>query len=64
LALCLVLLVLYLFALIVPSTREFFAVSAPKPGIVVTAAFGAVFAIGVLWLTDERFVPWRWRSAA
>jgi magnesium-transporting ATPase (P-type) len=64
LALCLVLLVLYLFALIVPSTREFFAVSTPKPGIVVTAAFGAAFAIGVLWLTDERFVPWRWRSAA
>jgi cation-transporting P-type ATPase E len=58
-ALCVALLVLYLFALIVPSTREFFEVSAPLPGVVVTAAFGAAFAIGVLWLTDERFVPWR-----
>jgi magnesium-transporting ATPase (P-type) len=63
-ALVAVLGVLYLITLAVPSTRHFFAVSAPTPGLLVISACGAAFAIGSLWLTDERYVPWRGAARA
>jgi cation-transporting P-type ATPase E len=50
---------LYVLALAFPFTRNFYELAAPNPGILVVAAFGAAFAIVSLWLTDDRFVPWR-----
>ena len=57
--LCFVLGVLYLLALAAPPTRHFFDVSSPGPGILVISIVGTAFAIGALWLTDDRFVPGR-----
>ena len=58
-ALCLALGALYVLVLLAPSTRGFFELAPLDPVIVVTTAFGAGFALASLWLTDDRFVPWR-----
>jgi P-type E1-E2 ATPase len=62
--LCGVLGLVYLLALAAPPTRHFFELSAPKPGILVIAIVGTAFAIGALWLTDDRFVPGRGAAIA
>ena len=62
--LCVVLGVIYLLALAAPPTRHFFELSAPSPGIIFTAVVGTAFAIGALWLTDDRFVPGRGAAVA
>jgi cation-transporting P-type ATPase E len=59
LALCLALLALYLFVLITPATRDFFELAGLGPVIVIVSVVGAALAVAGLWLTDERFVPWR-----
>jgi cation-transporting ATPase E len=54
-ALCLALAVVYALVLLFPPTRDFFALAAPTPAIVLTAAVGALLPPAALWLTDERF---------
>jgi cation-transporting ATPase E len=58
-SLCLLLGGLYLAALLLEPAREFFALSAPTPAILLTAATGAILAAIGLWLSDERFAPGR-----
>ncbi len=62
--LCFVLAVLYLLALAAPPTRHFFDLAAPGPGILVISIVGTAFAVGSLWLTDDRFVPGRGAAIA
>ena len=59
--LCVGLLILYVLVLLTPGLRDFFELSGLDPLIVILSAFGAGMAIGGLWLTDERFVPWQGR---
>ena len=56
-ALCGVLGGRYALVLIVPVARNFFELSIPHPLSWISAAAGAVLAIGALILTDDRFVP-------
>jgi magnesium-transporting ATPase (P-type) len=53
------LLVLYVIVLWSAGLRDFFALSAPGPAVLVVAIFGTVLAAAGLWVTDERFVPFR-----
>jgi cation-transporting ATPase E len=59
--LCVALLVLYVLVLLTPGLRGFFELAGLDPVIVIVSAFGAGLAVGGLWLTDERFVPWQGR---
>jgi cation-transporting ATPase E len=59
--LCLALLVVYVLVLLTPGLRDFFELAGLGPLIVILSAVGAALAIGGLWLTDERFVPWQGR---
>jgi cation-transporting P-type ATPase E len=60
-ALCVALLVVYLLVLLTPGLREFFELAGLDPLIVIISLVGAALAVGGLWLTDERFVPWQGR---
>ena len=55
--LCLVMLGLYGVVLALEGTRDFFELAVPNAGIILSAIGGSAFAIGGLWLTDDRFVP-------
>jgi len=57
--LCMGLAAAYALVLATPSVREFFALAAPGPLVLLTALGGAALALTGLWLTDERFVPGR-----
>ena len=52
LTLCALLLAAYVLVLLLPFTREFFALALPTAGIVVCSLGGAALAIGGLWLMD------------
>ena len=52
LTLCALLLAAYVLVLLLPFTREFFALALPTVGIVVCSLGGAALAIGGLWLMD------------
>jgi P-type E1-E2 ATPase len=58
-ALVLALLALYALVLAFPAAREFFALVAPTPLMVVASVVGASLSIAGLVLTDARFVPGR-----
>jgi P-type E1-E2 ATPase len=58
-ALCVTLLALYVWVLILPAGRSFFALALPGPGAVLAALAGAGLAISALAITDDRFVPGR-----
>src|SRR5262249_39219091 len=57
--LCLVLLAAYVAILLVPFTRDFFALALPGPVGIATAIAGAAVAIAGLAAVDDRFVPGR-----
>jgi cation-transporting P-type ATPase E len=57
--LCTVLAVAYFLILLAPAGRDFFELAVPGPAILAIAAAGSAFALGGLWLTDDRFVPGR-----
>ena len=61
--LCIALAVAYFLILLAPSGRDFFELAVPGPAILVIAAAGSAFALGGLWLTDDRFVPGRATAA-
>jgi hypothetical protein len=48
---------LYGVVLALEGTRDFFELAVPNAGIILSAIGGSAFAIGGLWLTDDRFVP-------
>ncbi len=54
-----VLFALYLLALVLPFTREFFELSTPNVGIIFISAGGVALSITGLWLTGDRFIPGR-----
>lgn len=54
-----VLFAVYLLALILPFTREFFELSAPNLGIIFVSAGGVALSITGLSLTGDRFIPGR-----
>jgi P-type E1-E2 ATPase len=56
---CLVLAVAYVGVLIVPATRDFFALAAPSLPIVLIAGCASAVAIGGLAATSDAFVPGR-----
>jgi cation-transporting ATPase E len=58
-ALCVGMLVVYVLVLLAPGLREFFELASLGPLIVIISLIGAALAVGGLWLTDERFVPWQ-----
>ena len=49
-AMCAVLGGMYVAALVLPATRDFFALTVPDPGMVLTAILASAIAIGALWL--------------
>jgi P-type E1-E2 ATPase len=49
----------YALVLLWPWSREFFALAAPAPAILATAAGGSAFVLTALWLADPRFAPGR-----
>jgi cation-transporting P-type ATPase E len=49
----------YALVLLWPWLREFFALAAPTPAILATAAGGSAFVLTALWLADPRFAPGR-----
>lgn len=57
-ALCLALAGAYGAVLVLSTTRSFFALALPSPGVLAIAVAGACIAVAGLWLSDERFVPW------
>ena len=57
--LCGSLLAVYVAVLLVPGLRRFFELAVPNPAALVLIVLGAGTAIGLLWLTDDRFVPLR-----
>jgi magnesium-transporting ATPase (P-type) len=57
--LCVALFIAYVVVLTVPALRHFFALAAPGLNLVVPSLLGAAVTITGLWLTDDRFVPWR-----
>jgi P-type E1-E2 ATPase len=61
--LCLALLAIYTIALAVPISRQFFELARPGFAMVAVAIGAASFAIAGLGLTDDRFVPARFRTA-
>jgi hypothetical protein len=56
---CLVLAVAYVGVLIVPATRDFFALAAPSLPIVLIAGCASAVAIGGLAATSDAIVPGR-----
>jgi cation-transporting P-type ATPase E len=58
-ALCAGLLAAYAVALALPPVREFFALAAPGPGVILAALGGSAIAIASLVALDDRFVPGR-----
>ena len=58
-ALCLVLLAAYVVTLLVPATRDFFALASPGPAVLGPALVGAALAITGLAVIDDRFIPGR-----
>src|SRR5262249_26643737 len=61
--LCGGLLLFSLVTLVLPGTRKFFELAIPNGAALVLIVLGSVIAIGFLWLTDDRFVPLRGKSA-
>ncbi len=57
--LCGSLLAVYVAVLLVPGLRRFFELAVPNPAALVLIVLGAGTAIGLLWLTDDRFIPLR-----
>ncbi len=57
--LCASLLAAYVAILVVPGLRRFFELAMPNPAALVLIVLGAAIAIGLLWLTDDRFIPLR-----
>ncbi len=57
--LCAALLVAYLVVLALPQLREFFALAAPSPQVILPAIGGATIAILSLVALDDRFIPGR-----
>jgi len=55
--LCAALAGVYGTVLATPPVRDFFALAAPGPLLVLTALGGTALAVTGLWLTDERFLP-------
>ena len=62
--LCACLAGLYVAVLAVPPARRFFALAAFDPLLILIALFGASLAVLGLCLTDDRFIPAAFRSAA
>jgi cation-transporting ATPase E/undecaprenyl-diphosphatase len=62
--LCLFLLSAYVLVLLVPFAREFFALAAPTPAIVLPALAGSAVAIAGLAALDDRFIPGHGSEAA
>ena len=58
-ALCLALLAAYVVTLLVPATRDFFALASPGPAMLGPALVGAALAITGLAVIDDRFIPGR-----
>jgi cation-transporting ATPase E len=56
-ALCGAMLLLYVLALLLPGTRDFFMLVVPGFRILLASAVGTVLAIGFLWTASERFWP-------
>ena len=56
---CLALLASFVLVLLVPFSRDFFALAAPNIKIVLVSAAGSLVAIFGLVLTDDRFMPGR-----
>jgi len=54
---CLALAAVYVAVLLVPATRDFFALAAPSLGIVLIAAGGCLVAVGGLVATSDEFIP-------
>jgi magnesium-transporting ATPase (P-type) len=54
---CAILLALYSLVLIMPLTRDFFALALPGTAILVAAVSDALIAIGGMWITNLCFVP-------
>ena len=61
--LCGSLLAVYVVVLLLPGTRRFFALAIPNSGSLLLIILGSAIAIGFLWLTDDRFIPLRSKSA-
>ncbi len=57
--LCAGLLAAYIAVLFVPGLRRFFELAVPNPAGVALIVLGSAIAVGFLWLTDNRFVPFR-----
>jgi magnesium-transporting ATPase (P-type) len=58
-SMCLVLAAAYVVVLIVPFTRDFFALAAPSLPVILIAAGGCLVAIGGLVATSDAFIPGR-----
>ncbi len=56
-SLCLVMLAIYAVILASAGLRDFFELTVPNAGVVLSSLGGATLAITGLWLTDDRFVP-------
>ena len=56
---CLVLAAAYVTVLLVPATRDFFALAAPSLPTVLIAACASAVAIGGLAATSDAFIPGR-----
>lgn len=61
---CLALLATFVLVLLVPFSRDFFALAAPNITIALIAAAGSLVAIFGLVLTDDRFLPGRGQQTA
>jgi P-type E1-E2 ATPase len=61
--LCLLLLGSYVLVLLVPLSRDYFALAAPSVAIVMTALAGAAVAVAGLAALDDRFIPGRGAGA-
>jgi hypothetical protein len=57
-ALCAALLAAYLAILLLPSARHFFALTAPRPAVLLPALLGAAIAAAGLATVDNRFIPY------
>jgi magnesium-transporting ATPase (P-type) len=57
--LCGALLASYVALLALAPLRDFYELAVPRPGTALMVAVGSSLAIGFLWLTDDRFIPFR-----
>jgi cation-transporting P-type ATPase E len=57
LVLCAVLLAAYVVILLIPFSRQFFALAVPVPAVLLPALAGAVIAAAGLSAVDDRFIP-------